>query len=355
MSDLPAPSCRPTRARTSPSSAARARGSRRRRPRYLDSSPASPSSGSATATPLRSPPRAQQLDRLWHMSNLYWTEPMAELAARLSGRFGGAQAFFCNSGAEAIEAALKYARKATARPASSRSRARSTAARSARSRPPASRPSRRLRAARPGRDASCRLNDIAVARGRVGADTGAILLEPVQGEGGIHPARPSSSRAARALADEHGALLVLDEVQTGVGRTGTFFAFEQLRRAAGRRHAREGARERAADRRLLVADGAPAASCRATTRPRSAATPSRAPPRAPSSTTITDELLATSGAQRSQRRAESTPAFPRRAGAACCSRLDVDRPAADRRGGLPRARPPGRHGRPEHAAASRPR
>src|SRR5712691_8435944 len=56
-----------------------------------------------------------QLDRLWHVSNLFWTRPMAELAKRLSARFGGAEAFFCNSGAEAVEAALKYARKATGR------------------------------------------------------------------------------------------------------------------------------------------------------------------------------------------------------------------------------------------------
>src|SRR5262249_18770416 len=57
-----------------------------------------------------------QLERLWHTSNLYWTEPMAALADRLSDRFGGAQAFFCNSGTEAVEAAIKYARKATGRP-----------------------------------------------------------------------------------------------------------------------------------------------------------------------------------------------------------------------------------------------
>ena len=57
-----------------------------------------------------------QLDRLWHASNLYWTEPQVALAARLSARFGGAQTFFCNSGAEANEAALKYARKATGKP-----------------------------------------------------------------------------------------------------------------------------------------------------------------------------------------------------------------------------------------------
>ena len=57
-----------------------------------------------------------QLDRLWHVSNLYWTEPMTRLAALLSDRFGGAHAFFCNSGAEAVEAAIKFARKATGRP-----------------------------------------------------------------------------------------------------------------------------------------------------------------------------------------------------------------------------------------------
>ena len=56
-----------------------------------------------------------QLERLWHVSNLYWTEPMQELAGRLSQRFGGASAFFCNSGAEAVEAALKWVRRATGR------------------------------------------------------------------------------------------------------------------------------------------------------------------------------------------------------------------------------------------------
>src|SRR5437879_1634445 len=57
-----------------------------------------------------------QLGRLWHVSNLYWSEPMIALGERLSERFGGAQAFFCNSGAEAVEAGLKYARKATGKP-----------------------------------------------------------------------------------------------------------------------------------------------------------------------------------------------------------------------------------------------
>ena len=84
-------------------------------------------------------------------------------------------------------------------------------------------------------------------RGRDGA-TGCILLEPVQGEGGIHPLSPNFVATARALADELGALLVLDEVQTGVGRTGTLLLLRAARRPPGRGHAREGARERAPDR-----------------------------------------------------------------------------------------------------------
>jgi acetylornithine/succinyldiaminopimelate/putrescine aminotransferase len=62
----------------------------------------------------------------------------------------------------------------------------------------------------------------------IGLDTAAILLEPVQGEGGVHPLSPEFLAEARALADEHGALLVFDEVQTGVGRSGSFFAWEEL-------------------------------------------------------------------------------------------------------------------------------
>src|SRR5262249_17505613 len=73
-----------------------------------------------------------------------------------------------------------------------------------------------------------RLNDSASLAAAVGDDTACIVVEPVQGEGGIHPARPEFLARARDLADERGALLVFDEVQTGVGRTGSFFAWEQL-------------------------------------------------------------------------------------------------------------------------------
>src|SRR5439155_9228680 len=73
-----------------------------------------------------------------------------------------------------------------------------------------------------------KLNDSGSLAAAIGDDTACILIEPIQGEGGIHPARPEFIARARELADERGALLVFDEVQTGVGRTGTFFAWEQL-------------------------------------------------------------------------------------------------------------------------------
>jgi acetylornithine/N-succinyldiaminopimelate aminotransferase len=169
-----------------------------------------------------------QLDRLWHVSNLYWTEPMRELAARLSQRFGGAQAFFCNSGAEAIEAALKYARKATGKPGvlalEGSFHGRTLGALSA-----TGQPAKRaafeplvpgIRFAAP--------NDVDSLRAAAGDDVGLILLEPIQGEGGVLPLTPEFAAAATTLAAELGALLGFDEIQTGVGRTGTFFAFEQL-------------------------------------------------------------------------------------------------------------------------------
>ena len=169
-----------------------------------------------------------QLERLWHASNLYWTEPMAELAGRLSARFGGAQAFFCNSGAEAVEAAIKYARKATGKPGvlalEGSFHGRTLGALAATGQPDKQAAFEPLtpgvRFARP--------NDVASLAAAAGEATGCVLLEPVLGEGGIRPLSPAFLAAARELADEVGALLVLDEVQTGVGRSGSFFCFERL-------------------------------------------------------------------------------------------------------------------------------
>jgi predicted acetylornithine/succinylornithine family transaminase len=169
-----------------------------------------------------------QLEQLWHVSNLYWTTPMLDLAKRLSDRFGGAQAFFCNSGAEALEAALKYARKATGQPGvvalEGSFHGRTMGALSVTGQPAKREPFGPLV---PG-VSFAKLNDVESLVAAARSDTGAIVLEPIQGEGGVNPASPDFLAAARTLADELGALLVLDEVQTGTGRTGSFFAWEQL-------------------------------------------------------------------------------------------------------------------------------
>lgn len=169
-----------------------------------------------------------QLRQLWHASNLYWTEPMQALATRLSDRFGGARAFFCNSGGEAVEAALKWARKATGKPGvvslEGSFHGRTLGALSVTGQPD------KRAAFEPLLPlvSFARLNDPDSLAAAIGPETGAILLEPVQGEGGVNPASEAFLAAARELADANDAVLVLDEVQTGAGRTGTFFAFEQL-------------------------------------------------------------------------------------------------------------------------------
>jgi acetylornithine/N-succinyldiaminopimelate aminotransferase len=165
-----------------------------------------------------------QLERLWHVSNLYRTEHAEELASRLSDRLGGARAFFCNSGAEAIEAALKYARKATGKPGvvalEGGFHGRTLGALAATGQPGKRAPFEPLvpgvRFVRP--------NDVDALRGAADAEVGLVLLEPILGEGGIIPLEPAFAEAAAELP----ALVCFDEVQTGVGRTGTFFAFEQL-------------------------------------------------------------------------------------------------------------------------------
>ena len=171
-----------------------------------------------------------QLDRLWHVSNLYWTEPMVRLSELLAERFQGGRAFFCNSGAEANEAALKIARKATGRTRivalEGGFHGRTLGALSATGQP-----------AKwvgfgplvPG-VSFARPNDIESLEAALApaADTALVLLEPILGEGGVIPLEPEFAQAAAELALEIGALLCIDEVQAGMGRTGTFFAHEQL-------------------------------------------------------------------------------------------------------------------------------
>jgi len=169
-----------------------------------------------------------QLDRLWHVSNLYWTEPMVELAQRLSARAGGARAFFCNSGAEAVEAGLKYARKATGKPGvvalSGSFHGRTMGALSVTGQPGKREAFEPLLPHVQFADP----NDADSLEASTSPETGCILLEPVQGEGGVHVLEAAFVAAARQIADETGAVLLFDEVQTGVGRTGAFFAHEHV-------------------------------------------------------------------------------------------------------------------------------
>jgi len=169
-----------------------------------------------------------QLDRIWHSSNLFASEPAPALAAKLSDRFGGAQVFFCNSGAEANEAALKYARKATGKPgviALEQSFHGRTTGSLAVTGQPAKREA--FEPLLPGARFAVP-NDVASLHAAASDDVGLVLVEPVLGEGGVIPLTPEFLEACAALAQELGALLAFDEVQTGVGRTGSFFAFEQL-------------------------------------------------------------------------------------------------------------------------------
>ncbi len=171
-----------------------------------------------------------QLDRLWHASNLYWTEPMLRLATLLTGRFGGGGAFFCNSGAEANEAALKIARKATGRTRivalEGGFHGRTLGALSATGQPAKWEGFGPLV---PG-VSFARPNDIESLEAALApaGDVALLLLEPVLGEGGVIPLEKGFAQAAGELAVEVGALLCVDEVQAGMGRTGTFFAYEQL-------------------------------------------------------------------------------------------------------------------------------
>ncbi|MGB8383878.1 MAG: acetylornithine transaminase [Dermatophilaceae bacterium] len=175
---------------------------------------------------------AKQAAQLIHVSNFFTTEPQVELAEtllRIAGAPNGSAVFFANSGTEAIEAAVKLTRR-TGRTrilaAESSFHGRSTGALALTWKPAYREPFEPLMP-----DVGfVPFNDAAALEGAVrqaGADLAAIVLEPIQGEGGVHPAHPAYLQAARELATKAGALLVLDEVQSGMGRTGDWFAFQQ--------------------------------------------------------------------------------------------------------------------------------
>lgn len=175
---------------------------------------------------------AEHAARLIHTSNLYYTRPGGELARLLVERSFADRVFFSNSGAEAIEGALKFSRKyarerggegkTTVVAFSGSFHGRTMGAVAITHREKYRLP---FEPVMPGvRFAP--FNDLTAARAAITDDVCAVIVEPVQGEGGLSVATPEFLRALRARCDEVGALLVLDEIQCGMGRTGTLWAYE---------------------------------------------------------------------------------------------------------------------------------
>lgn len=176
-----------------------------------------------------------QAEKLWHCSNLYGIEPQQRLAERLVAHSFADTAFFCNSGAEALECAIKMARRfhyQRGQPERHRIitfegafHGRTLATISAGGQ---EKHLEGFRPALPGFDAVT-MGDLAGVEAALGDETAGILIEPVQGEGGIRAADPAFLEELRQLCDEHDVLLLFDEVQCGMGRTGKLFAYEWTR------------------------------------------------------------------------------------------------------------------------------
>lgn len=173
-----------------------------------------------------------QMHKLWHISNIYTTRPAQELAQKFVANSFADKVFFCNSGAEANEAALKLARKyAHDRFGGGKSEivacinsfhGRTLFTVSVGGQPKYSKDYAPL----PQGITHVPFNDIAALEAAVGEQTCAVIIEPIQGESGILPATAEYLQVARRLCDRHNALLILDEVQTGMGHTGRLFAYE---------------------------------------------------------------------------------------------------------------------------------
>jgi acetylornithine/N-succinyldiaminopimelate aminotransferase len=176
----------------------------------------------------------EQATKLWHMSNLFKSPDGDRLAARLCEQSFADFVFFCNSGAEAMEGAIKITRKyhaAKGHPERYRiitfegafhGRTLATLA--------ATGSEKYLDGFGPPMDGFDQVphGDIEAVKKAIGPHTAGILIEPIQGEGGVRSAPNAFFKALRQLCDEHGLLLVFDEVQTGMGRTGELFAYKRL-------------------------------------------------------------------------------------------------------------------------------
>ncbi|ATX78173.1 aspartate aminotransferase family protein [Reinekea forsetii] len=171
---------------------------------------------------------------LWHLSNVMTNEPAIELARKLTELTFADKVFFCSSGAEANEAALKLARRHAfvhfgpdkheiiSTLGSFHGRTLFTVSVGGQAK------YKEGFEPTPGGISHVPFNDLEALRGQISARTAAVILEPIQGEGGVTPATQAYLEGARQLCDEHNALLIFDEVQCGVGRTGKMYAYQQF-------------------------------------------------------------------------------------------------------------------------------
>ena len=175
---------------------------------------------------------SEQAAKVIHVSNLYYTQAQADAAAKLVKLSGLDRAFFANSGAEANEGAIKIARKFAKQIAADKTQiitawdsfhGRTLATLTATGQPKYHKGFEPLPA---GFD-YVHYNDIDELAAKMSDKTCAVMLETIQGEGGVYPPKGDYLKRVRELCDKHGALLILDEIQAGIGRSGKFFAYEK--------------------------------------------------------------------------------------------------------------------------------
>ena len=201
---------------------------------YLDFTSGIAVSSLGHANPALVDALTKQINTLWHLGNGYTNEPVLRLATALTEATFADRAFFCNSGAEANEAALKLARKyAHTKFGPHKSRivsclssfhGRTLFTVSVGGQPKYTEGFEPL----PQDINHIPYNDIEAARAAITDDVAAVIVEPIQGEGGVIPGNPEYLKALREFCDKTGALLVFDEVQSGVGRTGSLYAYTQV-------------------------------------------------------------------------------------------------------------------------------
>jgi acetylornithine aminotransferase len=177
---------------------------------------------------------SKQADLLLHVSNLYYTEPQIELASLLTENSFADRVFFCNSGAEANEAAIKLARKYYQDKGENDRYRIISMEKSFHGRTMATLSATGQDKIKKGFDPVLEgfdyipFNDVDALRKKIGPSTCAVLLEPIQGEGGVRCPDPEYLKAVRRRCNETGVLLIFDEIQTGMGRTGKLFAYEHF-------------------------------------------------------------------------------------------------------------------------------